>query len=670
MEKIIGVIVGYFIDIIAFSPLIVWLFGIYYCRRVAIRLNISKKQATLSGIFLPVVSVLIYFFYSYRNSTKEVKDKIVKIITVSLVSVSIIFAGWFYYITGTPEYSLYKLRNAIVRNEKVEVEKYLNIESVAENFGESSAQSQEWIDSMNTSILEIKEENPDKSKDAEAYVSTELSGKYLKNALATYSNNGTGNAEISLSFNDEGSKLFAEITKRNIDKKLAIFLSGNLLIDPVVQTEITNGQAVINGNYTFKEAKNISDFINTEKISTLNGFKIRKSVTNKDNATITIGKTGNDNGFDLIMTKADSRYWVVNKINTVMGINGNTLPTPEGERTATFDWKYKGKNYTLNEQLYDSYYKFYNSLPAQSVFNGESLIGELEKKNQLFIDDNFGDKSISELAQTVKSIGEKNKLSENQIVELVSSFVQTIPYDYEEFNNRATVTPKVDYPYEVLYKNKGICSDKSYLAYSLLRDLGYGVAFFLFPEDQHIAIGVKCPLEYSNYDSGYCFIETTSLGNKIGSSPNLSKEFGTATSKIELSDFSNDSTESDYSPLGKIEILNKIDGLSYTGVIDTFNTQKELDNLMATVRGMDRELNASRNDLKDQDSEVGKMVDKLNKLSKSSDASAYDEYNNLYSKYKKTYSSFEKDRKDFNAKIATRNQINTKYNNLLRSFYQ
>jgi ElaB/YqjD/DUF883 family membrane-anchored ribosome-binding protein len=181
---------------------------------------------------------------------------------------------------------------------------------------------------------------------------------------------------------------------------------------------------------------------------------------------------------------------------------------------------------------------------------------------------------------------------------------------------------------------------------------------------------VKCPVEYSNYDSGYCFLETTSLGNKIGSTPSLSKEFGVASSKLELSDFSIDSTENESSPLGKIEILNKIDGLTYTGVIDTFNTQKEIDNLLATVRRLNRELNVSNKELDEQDAEIGKMVDRLNKLAKSSDSDAYDDYNSLYSKYKKAVSSFEKDRKAHNAKVATRNQLNTKYNNLIRSFYQ
>jgi hypothetical protein len=41
-----------------------------------------------------------------------------------------------------------------------------------------------------------------------------------------------------------------------------------------------------------------------------------------------------------------------------------------------------------------------------------------------------------------------------------------------------------------------------------LRDLGYGTAIFFFPEENHEAVGIKCPLEESFYSSGYCFVET------------------------------------------------------------------------------------------------------------------------------------------------------------------
>ena len=595
--------------------------------------------------------------------------KLLKVISGVVIVILLISAGAIYYIMGTPEYSLYRLREALINSNDVEVDKYLDIGSVSENFGETSAQSKEWIDSLNVSVLEIKEENPDKSKDASAFVSTGLTGEYVKDVYVDYSGDDSNNPNIVLQFNEEGSQFFSEITKRNISKSLAIYLSDQLISSPVVQSQIDNGVVAISGQ-DVNAARFIVDTINEEKISTIGGLEIRNKIIEGNSAKVTIGKTENADGFELTMAKMEGRYWKINKIDVAVGTIEEKVPAPEGGKTATFSWKYKGKNYSLDRNLYDSYYKFYNALPAESVFNGESLIEKLEKRNELFISETYGDTTVSELAQSIKSIGKENNLNENQIVELVASFVQTIPYDYDEFDNRESVVPKVDYPYETLYKNKGICSDKSYLAYSLLRELEYGASFFLFPEDQHIAVGVECPREYSNYDSGYCFLETTSLGNKIGSTPSIIKESGIAASEIVLSDFGTDATENQSSPLGKIEVLNKTNGLIYTGIIDTVNTQREIDGLLSTIRRMDKELDVSERDLDSRDGEIGRMVDKLKKLEKNLTPSNYDDYSDYFSKYKKAYSGFEKDRKAFNAKIATRNQLNNKYNSLVKSFYQ
>jgi protein-export membrane protein SecD len=95
------------------------------------------------------------------------------------------------------------------------------------------------------------------------YQPTGLTGKNLKSASAQYSGGqGVGQPEVALQFDEEGTKLFAELTKKNLGKQIAIFLDDQLQIAPTVQVEITNGQAVITGNYTFKEAKDIADRLN------------------------------------------------------------------------------------------------------------------------------------------------------------------------------------------------------------------------------------------------------------------------------------------------------------------------------------------------------------------------------------------------------------------------
>jgi hypothetical protein len=89
------------------------------------------------------------------------------------------------------------------------------------------------------------------------------------------------------------------------------------------------------------------------------------------------------------------------------------------------------------------------------------------------------------------------------------SMVQNIPFDRGKLQ-----LPNMSgrYPYEVVYDGSGICEEKSRLLAFLLRELGYGTALLKYDAENHMAVGIKCADEYSNYQyngTGYCFVETT-----------------------------------------------------------------------------------------------------------------------------------------------------------------
>ncbi|MSU44915.1 protein translocase subunit SecD [Candidatus Nomurabacteria bacterium] len=119
-----------------------------------------------------------------------------------------------------------------------------------------------------TPILEFKTEAPNDTpqtatvdKDGKVnldigsqFVKTELTGRYLKKATLEFDQN-TREPRVSLQFDDTGTKLFAQITKANIGKMVAIYLDGTPVSTPVVREEIPNGQAVISGSFTPNEAK-------------------------------------------------------------------------------------------------------------------------------------------------------------------------------------------------------------------------------------------------------------------------------------------------------------------------------------------------------------------------------------------------------------------------------
>lgn len=110
--------------------------------------------------------------------------------------------------------------------------------------------------------------NPDPNAPAELknYVPTELTGAKLKFSDVTFQDptgQGAGSEPVvSLQFNAEGSDLFASLTRENVGKKIAVVLDGQVLTDPVVQQEITGGQAVITGTFTIEEAKNLARLLN------------------------------------------------------------------------------------------------------------------------------------------------------------------------------------------------------------------------------------------------------------------------------------------------------------------------------------------------------------------------------------------------------------------------
>jgi protein-export membrane protein SecD len=60
---------------------------------------------------------------------------------------------------------------------------------------------------------------------------------------------------VSLELADEGAEIFAALTKKNLGKRLAIYLDGAPISVPVVQAEITGGKAQISGNFTPESAK-------------------------------------------------------------------------------------------------------------------------------------------------------------------------------------------------------------------------------------------------------------------------------------------------------------------------------------------------------------------------------------------------------------------------------
>ncbi len=94
---------------------------------------------------------------------------------------------------------------------------------------------------------------------------TLLDGKHFRTASVTLDQT-TNIPIVQITFDTEGAKLFQELTKNNIGKRLAIFVGGQLVSAPTVQAEISGGTAVITGSQNFEEASALAQDLNTGAI--------------------------------------------------------------------------------------------------------------------------------------------------------------------------------------------------------------------------------------------------------------------------------------------------------------------------------------------------------------------------------------------------------------------
>ena len=110
-----------------------------------------------------------------------------------------------------------------------------------------------------TPLLEFEEVQQNGS--STQYIQTNLTGQYITGAQMTFDPT-TNQPEVNVTFNSQGAQIFSMMTQKNLNKPLAIFLDGQLIEAPVVQQQITNGQAVISGGFTVQTAQQLAQNLN------------------------------------------------------------------------------------------------------------------------------------------------------------------------------------------------------------------------------------------------------------------------------------------------------------------------------------------------------------------------------------------------------------------------
>lgn len=169
-------------------------------------------------------------------------------------------------------------------------------------------------------------------------------------------------------------------------------------------------------------------------------------------------------------------------------------------KIVTMSFIYDSNRYNVDYIVYKGLNDYLASLPRTITY----LNDPPSKKDFIMRDLNQSHQRIV-LMSLVNYITNFTENTDDQ-ARIAVSMVQNIPYD-EIGLQSGSLNSK--YPYEVVYTQTGVCGGKSELLAFLLRELGFGVVIFEYEQDSHRAVGIKCPIQYSYNDSGYCFVETT-----------------------------------------------------------------------------------------------------------------------------------------------------------------
>lgn len=255
---------------------------------------------------------------------------------------------------------------------------------------------------------------------------------------------------------------------------------------------------------------------------------------------------------------------------TIPTIKPTVVSTPVSEYhtgpvTKNFSYIFNSKSYTSSIQMYSGVYNKiilqptpiqcwrypYDATPCNDQ--------ELERYYSEYINNSIQDEELTQLVDSIRDQSPDRNIQARIAVRLV----QNIPYDIEGYNNiKASNGSGLFYPYETLYKNQGVCSDKSILLVYLLDKLGFETVIFQFSPENHAAVGIKCDPEYGYKGTGYCFVETTN--------PSIITD-----------------SSAEYTGVGKLKsepiLYHMSSGLSISGIEEEYEDAIRYDNIVNTM---------------------------------------------------------------------------------------
>lgn len=326
-----------------------------------------------------------------------------------------------------------------------------------------------------------------------------------------------------------------------------------------------------------------------------------------------------------------------------------------------FSFKYQSASYEIIQNLSSTMYESYRTSPKIYTYYGSAAPADLrEAFYGLFLKVKSGDNSITDLASKLQAIAAQHAWSDDQLAEFTLALVQYLPYDHAKLADDPNRNTNPYYPYETLYLGRGVCSDKSFLGLALLRKLGFGAAILDFPDRNHSAIGLACPIADSLYNSGYCYVETTNYF-PLGVIP---QSISSGQAQTPADGFSN---LFDPTNLGQMEIYQKTSGKIYQGLSLTRAKAASLKTIKDNLDTLSAEIASLEINIKAQESSLKELKARMDGYYS---AGQIHEYNILVPSYNAAVNKYNSDLAVYQAKIKEHNDQVATFNYSLNEFYQ
>ena len=173
-----------------------------------------------------------------------------------------------------------------------------------------------------------------------------------------------------------------------------------------------------------------------------------------------------------------------------------------------YTWLFDGRTWTLSLNIPESIYEYYADLERPPTVD-----------YSIYVTHPFDDVYLRLLIEKMNFIAISRDYTESEKINLVISFVQSLPYTSDSVTTPYDEYPR--YPIETLVDGGGDCEDSSILAASLLYGMNYDVILLGLPG--HMACGVYTQDGYGSYyllnEREYFYLETTNEGWEIGAIP-------------------------------------------------------------------------------------------------------------------------------------------------------